>query len=74
MPWPIVAVTVVLFGLTGLFTLAVASSWRKLSDSSGLDVSPNRLRSASGGLSIVLFLLGLDCLWVAYLALDWIPR
>ena len=69
MPYPYVALTVLLFGLTGLFSLAAASSWGKVSDSTG-EISPSKLRTAAGALMIVLGLLGMSCLWVVFLAFD----
>jgi hypothetical protein len=74
MPWPFVAVSVLLFGLTGLFALAVASYCRKLADSSQPDIPAGRLRSMAAGLGVVLVLLGMSCLWAAFLFMDWTPR
>lgn len=74
MPAPLVALTVILLGLTGLFSIAVVSACWKLADRKGAELSANHVRRMATGLGVVLALLGASCLWLAYLVLDWAPR
>jgi hypothetical protein len=68
------AVSVLLFGLTGLFVLYAAASWAKLAkDREPSDQRPAipvaAFRSAAGVTAAALVLAGVSLVWAALLAL-----
>lgn len=76
MPPAAAAITVILFGLTGLMVMGAASEWIKLArDRERTDQRPTipieRFRSAAAITAVAMGFLSAALLWVAFLAVPW---